>query len=126
MDETDFRSRARGYVTAFAGADVYYASKAFSCTAALRWAADEGLSLDVATGGELAIAQAAGFPGDKILFHGNNKSTAELIAAVEYGVRRIVVDSELEISRIAEDCIRPRNPSAGADPNHCRGRSAHP
>jgi len=64
LDEQDFRERARGYVEAFAGADVYYASKAFSCTAVVRWAAQEGLSIDVATGGELAIALAADFPGE--------------------------------------------------------------
>ena len=100
MDEMDFRARARGYVTAFEGADVYYASKAFSCTAVLRWAAQEGLNLDVATGGELAIARAAEFPPERILFHGNNKSVDELTQAVDAGVGRIVVDSEVEIARL--------------------------
>lgn len=104
MDEMDFRARARGYVTAFEGADVYYASKAFSCTAVLRWAAEEGLNLDVATGGELAIALAAEFPADRILFHGNNKSVSELIGAVDAGVGRIVIDSEAEIDRLATIC----------------------
>lgn len=101
LDEMDFRARGRGYVTAFEGADVYYASKAFSCTAVLRWADEEGLKLDVASDGELAIAIAAGFPTDHILFHGNNKSEAELSRAIEVGVGRVVIDSEIEIDRLA-------------------------
>lgn len=59
LDEDDFRQRAREYAQAFEGADVYYASKAFSSIALLRWVAEEGLSLDVATGGELAVAERA-------------------------------------------------------------------
>lgn len=101
MDESDFRTRARNHVMAFADSDVYYASKAFSCVTTLRWAAEERLSLDVASGGELAIALAAGFPTDRILFHGNNKSVVELQSAVVAGVGRIVVDSDLEIARLA-------------------------
>jgi diaminopimelate decarboxylase len=101
LDEPDFRSRARGYVGAFDGADVYYASKAFSCTTVVRWAAEEGLSLDVATGGELAIALAADFPAERLLFHGNNKSVAELERAVDAGLGRIVIDSDAEIGRLA-------------------------
>ena len=64
--------------SAFAGADVYYAGKAFLCTAVARWIDDEGLGLDVCTGGELAVALAAGFPPERIALHGNNKSVAEL------------------------------------------------
>ena len=81
LDEDDFRSRARefrdSFATAFerlAGADVYYAGKAFLCTAVARWVAEEGLHLDVCTGGELAVAQRAGFPAERIGFHGNNKT----------------------------------------------------
>ncbi|HYN66439.1 MAG TPA: diaminopimelate decarboxylase, partial [Ornithinibacter sp.] len=108
LDEDDFRSRATefrdGFASAFeslAGADVYYAGKAFLCTAVARWVAEEGLHLDVCTGGELAVAQRAGFPAERIGFHGNNKTTAEIRAALTYGVGRIVVDSFHEIDRIA-------------------------
>ncbi|MBK7721455.1 MAG: diaminopimelate decarboxylase [Austwickia sp.] len=116
MDEADFRARARSFVTDFAapfeelgcGLDVYYAGKAFLCTQVARWVADEGLGLDVCTGGELAVAQRAGFPGERIGMHGNNKSMAELEAALSYpragggtGVGRIVLDSFDEIERIA-------------------------
>jgi len=69
IDEADFRARARAHVEAFAGADVYYAGKALLCTAVAGWVAEEGLSLDVCTGGELAVAQHAGFPADRIAFH---------------------------------------------------------
>jgi diaminopimelate decarboxylase len=65
------------------------------------WVRDEGLSLDVSSGGELAVALAAGFPAERILMHGNNKSPAELAAAVGAGVGRIVVDSDYEIARLA-------------------------
>ena len=108
LDEDDFRSRAAEFRTAFsdafaplAGADVYYAGKAFLCTAVARWVAEEGLRLDVCTGGELAVAVRAGFPGERIGFHGNNKSSTELRDALSYGVGRIVVDSFQEIDRIA-------------------------
>jgi diaminopimelate decarboxylase len=101
LDEVDFRSRCALWRDAFSGADVYYAGKAFLCTAIARWVAEEGLSLDVCTGGELAVALAAGFPTDRLLFHGNNKSVAELTRAVEVGVGRIVIDSFEELVRLA-------------------------
>jgi diaminopimelate decarboxylase len=109
LDEEDFRSRARAFRDTYAevfdglsgGADVYYAGKAFLCTEVARWVREEGLGLDVCTGGELAVAQRAGMPGERIGMHGNNKSVAELEAAVSYGVGRIVVDSFLEIERLA-------------------------
>ncbi|MBR7743741.1 diaminopimelate decarboxylase [Phycicoccus sp. BSK3Z-2] len=107
MDEADFRARASGFRDAFAGAfdrfggaDVYYAGKAFLCTAVARWVAEEGLALDVCTGGELAVARRVGFPGERLAFHGNNKTVDELRAALEYGVGRIVVDSFHEIDRV--------------------------
>ena len=78
---------------AFAGADVYYAGKAFLCTTVARWIAEEGLGLDVCTGGELAVALAAGFPPHRIAMHGNNKSVRELERGVAAGVGTIVVDS---------------------------------
>ncbi|HVL84078.1 MAG TPA: diaminopimelate decarboxylase, partial [Pseudonocardia sp.] len=71
LDEADFRARARAYAEAFADADVFYAGKAFLCTAVARWIAEEGLGLDVCTAGELAVALRAGFPGERIALHGN-------------------------------------------------------
>lgn len=100
LDEEDFRARARAFVQAFAGYDVYYAGKAFLCTAVARWAVEEGLFLDVCTGGELAVAERAGVPAARIGLHGNNKSDAELVRAVELGVGRIIVDSFHELQRL--------------------------
>ena len=99
--EQDFRDRCRSWRQAFDDGDVYYAGKAFLCTEVARWVAQEGLSLDVCTGGELAVALAAGFPPERVAFHGNNKSTAELDRACRAGVGRIVVDSVEEIDRLA-------------------------
>jgi diaminopimelate decarboxylase len=101
LDEDDFRSRCRDYATAFAEYDVHYAAKAFCSVAALRWVAEEGLGLDVCSGGELEVALRAGFPVERIAMHGNNKSVAELERAVEVGVGRVVVDSHAEIARLA-------------------------
>jgi diaminopimelate decarboxylase len=109
IDEDDFRSRAREFKQAFAevfqglcgGADVYYAGKAFLCTTVARWIHEDGLNLDVCSGGELAVAIRAGLPGARIGVHGNNKSAAEIEAALRYGVGRIVVDSFEEIERVA-------------------------
>ena len=100
IDESDFRSRARGFAEAFAGWDVYYAGKSFLCRAVARWIADEGLNLDVCSGNELAVALSAGFPAGRIGFHGNNKSVEELAYAIEAGVGRIIVDSFVEIDRV--------------------------
>jgi diaminopimelate decarboxylase len=100
--EDDVRTRCRNYRSAFGeDTDIYYAAKAFVSKAVVRWILDEGLSLDVASGGELATALAAGFPADRILMHGNNKSTEEMTAAVVAGASRIVIDSEHEIARLA-------------------------
>lgn len=101
IDEDDFRSRCRDIATAF-GPDtkVHYASKAFLCSEIARWVHQEGLSLDVASGGELAVALHAGFPAEKIAMHGNNKSVAELRTAVAAGVGHIVLDSMAEIDRL--------------------------
>src|SRR5690242_14261251 len=100
IDEADFRSRAAEFATAFGARSVHYAAKAFLCTEVARWVADEGLSLDVCSGGELAVALRAGFPARRIAFHGNNKSIDELVAAVEAGVGYVVVDSLQEIARL--------------------------
>ena len=101
LDEDDFRSRCRDFREAF-DAEVYYAAKAFLSTEIARWVADEGLSLDVSTGGELAVALAAGFPPGRIVMHGNNKSVRELSRAIDAGVGRIVLDSIGEIDRLAD------------------------
>ncbi len=105
IDEDDLRSRAREYAQAYrkAGASmVFYAAKAFLSTAVARWVTEEGLGIDVATGGELAVAIRARVPGDLLLMHGNNKSREEIEAAVAYGVGRIVIDSFEEIARVAQ------------------------
>jgi diaminopimelate decarboxylase len=101
LDENDMRERCRDFAAAFAGCDVYYAGKAFLCRAVVRIIAEEGLHLDVCTGGELATALSAGMPPERIGFHGNNKSVSELTRAVEAGVGRIIVDSFHEIERLS-------------------------
>jgi diaminopimelate decarboxylase len=101
IDEDDFRSRCKEIAAAFGGGrNVHYAAKAFLCSEIARWIDDEGLSLDVCTGGELAVAEHADFPPERITFHGNNKSAAELTAAVKAGVGHIVLDSMTEIDRL--------------------------
>jgi diaminopimelate decarboxylase len=103
IDEDDFRSRCREISTAFGGGEnVHYAAKAFLCTEVARWINEEGLSLDVCTGGELAVALHAGFPPERIALHGNNKSVDELTAAVKAGVGHVVLDSMTEIERLDE------------------------
>jgi diaminopimelate decarboxylase len=98
-DEAELRGRCREYVAAFADG-VAYASKAFLCSAMARLVTDEGLDLDVATGGELHLALHAGVDPARIVFHGNNKSEEELDAALRAGVGRIVADSFAELDRI--------------------------
>jgi diaminopimelate decarboxylase len=101
IDEDDFRSRCREIAAAFGGgANVHYAAKAFLCGEIARWIAEEGLSLDVASGGELAVALHAGFPAERIALHGNNKSVDELTAAVKAGIGYVVLDSLSEIDRL--------------------------
>lgn len=98
-DEDHLRARAREAVAAF-GDHATYASKAFLCRAMARLVHEEGMSIDVATGGEMAVALAADVPADRLHLHGNNKSTAELRDAMEAGVGRIIVDSTDEMDRI--------------------------
>jgi diaminopimelate decarboxylase len=100
-DEDHLRRRCREAVTAW-GPGVAYASKAFLCMEMARLAWQEGMSIDVSTGGELHVALAAGVPGQHLVLHGNNKSAAELSAALAAGVGRIVVDSFDELERLAE------------------------
>jgi diaminopimelate decarboxylase len=99
-DEADMRRRCHEYVANFGAGNVAYAGKAFLCSAMARLVADEGLQLDVATGGELHVALRAGFPADRIIFHGNNKSTEELEQALDAGVGRVVADSSDELDRL--------------------------
>ena len=116
LDEADFRSRAAAfrssYATGTAPATVYYAAKAFLATTIARWVEEEGLGLDVATGGELAVALAASFPTDRIVMHGNNKSLGEIERALGCGVGLLVIDSLAEIDLVADAAerlgVRPR------------------
>ena len=98
MDEDLIRKHCRSFknsIEQFYGGNglVCYASKAFACKEMYRVIADEGLGVDVVSGGELYTAMAAGTDAKKICFHGNNKTTEELKMALSYGVGRIVVDN---------------------------------
>lgn len=110
-DEQHLRDRCREAVAAF-GPGVAYATKAFLCAAMAKLAYEEGMHLDVATGGELHVALAAGVPADRLVLHGNNKSSAELRMGIEAGVHRIVVDSFDELDRLdqihAETGLTPK------------------
>ncbi|MCU1528619.1 MAG: diaminopimelate decarboxylase [Frondihabitans sp.] len=114
VDEADFRARAdearRAFDTHLArvggSAKVYYAGKAFLSAEVARWVTDAGLAVDVCTGGELAVALAAGVDPARIGFHGNNKSRVEIDRAVSSGVGAIVIDSLVEIDRIARAAER--------------------
>lgn len=108
IDENDFRFRARQYVEAFntafaplcGGVDVFYASKALLTVQVAQWVREEGLFMDTASGGELAVALRAGTDPAKIGLHGNNKSDAELQTAITKGIGRIIVDSLSELRRV--------------------------
>ncbi|MDY6051749.1 MAG: diaminopimelate decarboxylase [Rothia sp. (in: high G+C Gram-positive bacteria)] len=110
FSETTFRARAAEFRSAFetafekhgAQVSVYYAGKSFLATAVAKWAEEEGLCLDTASGGELAIAMRAGVPGAKIALHGNNKSAEEIARALSYGVGRLVADSVPEVQLIGQ------------------------
>jgi diaminopimelate decarboxylase len=101
LDEADVRARCRAYVAAFRDAEIAYAGQAFLCRAMAEWIAQEGLSLDVCSAGELAVARSVRFPADRIVLHGNAKTPDDLQAAVGYGVGRVVIDSASEIVRLA-------------------------
>jgi diaminopimelate decarboxylase len=112
-DEADFRGRCREFREAFGDeAGVFYAAKAFCCRAVLRWVSEEGLGVDVCTGGELEVALRAGVPPGMITLHGSNKLIGELERAVAAGVGHIVVDSFDEIARLAS--LADRNEGGGA------------
>jgi len=110
VDEDDARARAARLKTAFDDAfaavggtvKVYYAGKAFLSTEIARWMTDAGLNIDVCSAGELAVALAAGVDPARLGFHGNNKSRAEIDRSVGLGVGAIVLDSVVELDRVAE------------------------
>jgi len=114
LDEDDFRGRCRDFRQAFGdGSAVFYAAKAFCSRGVLRWVAEEGLGVDVCTGGELEVALQAGVDPAMITLHGSNKLTGELERAVGVGVGHIVADSFEEIARLAyltEDVSAPGSP----------------
>jgi diaminopimelate decarboxylase len=100
-DEADFRGRCREFREVFGGdAGVFYAAKAFCCRAVLRWVSEEGLGVDVCTGGELEVALSAGVDPAMITMHGSNKLPGEISRATAAGVGHIVVDSFDEIDRL--------------------------
>lgn len=101
LDEAEFRARAAAWRDALPDGDVHYGGKAFLCPAVVGWLAELGLALDVCTAGELAVARAGGMPAARVVFHGNNKSVAEIRRAVGWGVGCIVLDSFPEIERVA-------------------------
>ncbi len=101
-DEAHIRTRCRDAVAAFGPGNVIYATKAFLCLAMARLVYEEELLLDVATGGEMHVALAAGVPGDRLVLHGNNKSMAELATALQVGVHHVVVDSFDELDRLEQ------------------------
>ncbi len=111
LDEDDFRARARQWRSAFEdsfgidGVTVYYAGKAFISVAVAKWVSEEGLGLDVCTGGEFAIATSADFEPSRIAFHGNNKSLVEIQNAVAARVGLIIVDSFYELDRVAQTAL---------------------
>ncbi|MGV9293733.1 diaminopimelate decarboxylase [Amycolatopsis sp. NPDC003676] len=100
LDEEQVRDTARAYRRALPEADVAFASKALCTRAVLRWVAEEGLSLDTCSAGEIAVARAVGFPAERILLHGNAKTPEDLKAALQYGVGRIVLDSLDEVEQL--------------------------
>lgn len=109
LDEVDFRTRAAAWKQAMdaafvdlAGADVYYACKAFASVGVCRWALEEGLRLDTCSEGEMRTALAAGATGEQLGLHGNNKSRREIQQALEHEVGHLVVDSLAELAHVAD------------------------
>lgn len=105
---TEIRTQCRAireeFLSRYENTRAAYASKAFNTLAMLRLIDEEGLSLDVVSGGELYTAIQAGFPAEQIEFNGNNKSIDELALAIDYGVGRIIVDGSQEIGLIRALC----------------------
>ncbi|MDQ0735446.1 diaminopimelate decarboxylase [Arthrobacter agilis] len=114
VSERDFRTRAATFRDAFdeafadlcGGVDVFYAGKSFLCTEVAHWVREEGLGLDTCSGGELAVALRAGLPGSRLGLHGNNKSAAEIVRAIDAGLGRIVVDSIQEVALVGDLAVQ--------------------
>lgn len=100
--EETFRMRARQFRHAFPSSEVYYAAKAFLCLPLCRVLEEEGLGLDVASGGELHAALTGGFPPDRMILHGNNKQDEDIARSVEAGVGRIAIDNLEEVERVSK------------------------
>jgi diaminopimelate decarboxylase len=107
-DEATLRARASEAAAAFDDG-VAFASKSFLCGAMARLAHEEGLCVDVATGGEFDLVRRAGVPASRVIVHGNNKSAEELVAAIDAGVHRLVVDNFDEIARLTQ-LVSPTRP----------------
>jgi diaminopimelate decarboxylase len=101
IDEADIRHRCRQYRAALPEMEIAYASKALLTRAVAHWMDEEGLSLDVCSAGELAIARSVGFPAERIIVHGNAKTPEDLKAVLGYRVGRIVIDTFDEIDQLA-------------------------
>ena len=126
-DEAHLRARCREAVAAFGHERAVYATKAFLCRAMARLAHEEGMLLDVASGGELHVALSAGVPASSCVMHGNNKSVDELREAIAAGVRHIVVDSFDELDRL--DALHAERAGPAPDvlaAHHARGARPHP
>ena len=117
LDEDDVRHRCRAYRTAFPESEIAYAAKALTTRAVADWVTSEGLSLDVCSEGELAIARSAGVDPSRIILHGNAKTATELRTAVGVGVGRIVADSHNEIRLLASLARRRQRVLVRATPD---------
>ena len=109
VDEDDFRRCARAYRAALPEAEILHAAKTLLCRGVLDWALGEGLVLGVTAGAELALARAAGFPGSRIVLHGNAKAPEDFKAALAYPVDRIVVDTLDEVRQLQELATYPQD-----------------
>ena len=125
-DEAHLRDRCREAVEAFGAGRAIYATKAFLCKAMARLAHEEGMLLDVASGGELHVALAAGVPASACTLHGNNKSVDELRMALDAGVRYIVVDSFDELDRLDALHAAGRRRAGRAAAHHAGRPRPHP
>ena len=103
LDEQDVRLRCRQFRSAFGDGAVAYAARALACRSVFDWMAEEGLGLSVCSAGELAVAAAVGFPAERLVLHGDAKAPADLHAAFDYRVGRIVIESLTEIPRLAAE-----------------------
>ncbi|GIF78424.1 diaminopimelate decarboxylase [Asanoa siamensis] len=108
IDEGEVRDHCREYAAAFGEARVVYAAKALTSRAVLRWVKEEGLGLSVYSEGQLSVAAAVGFPAERIILHGDAKTPADMRAALDYGVGRVVIESASEVTRLAALATTPQ------------------